>query len=51
MNLEKETYEQFCHRAKESVLGFDAGIIDKTIESMPKRIQAVIDSKGHRTKY
>ena len=51
MNLEKETYEQFCHRAKQTVLGFDAGIIDKTIESMPKRIQAVIDSKGHRTKY
>lgn len=51
MNLEKETYEQFCERAKKTTLSFDQGIIDRTIESMPRRIQAVIDGKGHRTKY
>ena len=51
LNLEKETYEQFCERAKRTTLAFDKDIIDRTIESMPRRIQAVIDGKGHRTKY
>ena len=26
-------------------------LIDKTIESMPKRIEAVLGSKGYKTKY
>ena len=51
MNLEQETYEQFVRRVKKTVLNFDQGIIDKTIASMPRRIAAVIKSKGQRTKY
>ena len=51
LNLEKETYEQFCARAKKTTLEFDSGIIDKTIASMPKRIKAVIEKKGLSTKY
>ena len=51
LKLDKETYEQFCHRAKMTTLAFDKSIIDRTIESLPRRIQAVIDGNGHRTKY
>ena len=51
MKLEKESYAQFCKRVQKTVLSFDKDIIDRTIQSMPKRIEAVIDGKGHRTKY
>jgi transposase len=49
--LDSETYEQFCARARRTVLNFDRDIIDKTISSMPKRIRLVIKGKGLRTKY
>ena len=50
-NLEHETYEKFCKRAKKTVLNFPLDIINRTIESMPKRIDQVIKMKGQRTKY
>ena len=49
--LEKETYQQFCARAKATTLEFSSTIIDRTIESMARRIKAVIEAKGMRTKY
>ena len=49
--LQNESYEDFCARAKKTCLEFDKDIINRTIESMPRRIQAVIDGKGLRTKY
>ena len=51
MKLERESYEQFCRRVRRTVLNFDKHIIDKTIASMPRRIKAVIEGKGNRTKY
>ena len=51
LNLESETYEEFCQRAKATTLAFDPSIIDRTIASMPRRIKAVINCKGIRTKY
>ena len=50
-NLEKENYTAFCQRVKRTILNFDQEIIDRTIESMPRRLQAVIKRKGTRTKY
>ena len=49
--LQKETYEAFCRRARATTLAFDPSIIDRTIESMPRRVKAVIKGKGVRTKY
>ena len=49
--IEKETFPQFCHRVKKTVMSFDQAKIDNTIASMPRRIKAVIEAKGARTKY
>lgn len=49
--IEKETYKQFCDRVKRIVLSFNKEEINRTIESMPRRLDAVIKSKGNRTKY
>ena len=49
--IEKETFQEFCRRVKKTIGNYDPKIIDKTIESMPRRIKAVIDAKGTRTKY
>ena len=49
--IESETFEQFSRRCKKTLLEFPQDIIDKTIKSMDKRIQMVIDNKGQRTKY
>lgn len=50
-NITQETYDQFCARAKRTVLNFSPDIIDKTIDSMPRRIEMVIKNNGNRTKY
>ena len=51
LRIEKEDFEQFSRRCKKTLLEFPQDIIDKTIKSMDKRIQMVIDNKGQRTKY
>ena len=33
-----ETYDQFCRRVRKTILGYSVDVIDRTIESMPKRI-------------
>ena len=50
-NITKETYVQFCKRTKAHDLAFSPEIIDRTIESMPRRIKEVIKVRGRRTKY
>lgn len=49
--IKKENYSQFCSRDKKTCLNFSSETIDKTIDSMPKRINLIIKSKGLRTKY
>ena len=49
--IQDETFEQFSARVKQTLLAFPADIIDRTIESMPKRIDLVIKHNGQRTKY
>ena len=50
-NPEHETYEKFSRAAKKTILFFPLDIINRTIESMPKRIDQVFKTKGERTKY
>ena len=50
-NIVSETFEEFQTRVSLALDSVPVDLIDRAIESMPKRIQAVLDSKGHRTKY
>ena len=51
LRIESENFEQFSRRCKKTLMEFPKDIIDKTIQSMDKRIGMVIASKGQRTKY
>ena len=50
-NITSETFEQFCKRIRFTILNYSAEIIDRTIDSMPKRINMIIKNKGQRLKY
>ena len=50
-NINYETFEQFSARVKHTLENTPTKYIDKTIESMPKRMLMVIKSKGQRIKY
>ena len=50
-NLTMEKFRQFSKRIVQTVLQFPSSVIDKTIESMPRRIENVIKCEGQRTKY
>lgn len=49
--LTNESYQKFCQRVRRTILNYSAEVIDRTIESMPKRVDLVIKNKGLRTKY
>ena len=49
--IKKETFEQFAQRVKMTIKEFSVEIIDKTIESMNKRIKKILTTRGERTKY
>ena len=49
-NISKETFQQFCWRIKKNLLSFYPASVSKTIESMNKRVDAIIASKGERIK-
>ena len=51
MEITYENYEQFCQRVKRTIENFSIDIINKTIESLPKRLSLVICGNGERTKY
>ena len=60
MNLEKEalerkitneSFEQFRERVFNSFQHIDTEVIDKTIESLPRRIHKIVALSGGRTKY
>ena len=50
-NITHETFDQFKGRVLRTLERIDTKLIDKTIESMSKRIDAVFASKGGRSKY
>ena len=46
-----ETWQQFSARVHKTILQIPISFINNLLLSMPKRIDAVIKCKGHRTKY
>ena len=50
-NIVKETYEEFAVRVMETVENFPVDLLDRTIESLPHRMELIIQGKGSRTKY
>ena len=50
-NMENETFEQFSERARCTMLNFPIVVIDRTIESMQKRMQMLTKNNGKRLKY
>lgn len=51
MSIEKENYAEFSARVKRTIESIPHSVIDKTIESLPKRIDMLIKMKGQRLKY
>ena len=49
--IDKETFAQFSRRAKNVIKNYPISKINKVIDSMWKRIDAVIKRHGQRTKY
>ena len=49
--ITKETWDEFVNRVQSTIFSIPNSYIDKTIESMPKRIKRIICSKGKRIKY
>ena len=45
-NIEQESFKKFSERVKKTIDNFPTDIIDRTIESMDKRIGLIITSKG-----
>ena len=50
-NIVFESWDSFCERVKLTIETTPNAVIDKTIESMKKRIDLIIKRKGERTKY
>jgi len=50
-NIVRENFENFSIRVKHTLENCPASYIDKTIESMPKRIMMVLKARGRRIKY
>ena len=49
--IEAESFSQFQERVVCALKCISCNVIDKTIESLPKRVDAIIKSGGYRTKY
>jgi len=50
-NIEVETKDEFQQRVLSTLLNFSPHIINKTIESMEKRLKLIVACKGNRLKY
>ena len=50
-NIKHETLEQFSSRVKTTLENFPSDVIDRTIDTMDKRMMMVIKAKGKRIKY
>ena len=49
--IETESFAQFQDRVVCALNLISCDVIDKTIESLPKRVEALIKSGGYRSKY
>ncbi|XP_020908732.1 uncharacterized protein LOC110250293 [Exaiptasia diaphana] len=49
--ITNESFDEFKTRIKEEFHRITTHEVDKTINTMPKRLQAIVKSKGNRTKY
>lgn len=49
--ITKESYEDFCSRVIRTLYNIPVEVIDKTIESVDKRISLILANKGTRLKY
>ena len=49
--ITKETFSEFSERCKETMLNFSIEAIDRTINSMDKRMTMIIKAKGKRIRY
>ena len=49
--IENESYEAFASRVKAAINSVPIALIDKTIESLPKRMEMVVKCGGRRIKY
>ena len=50
-NISHETFEEFSSRVQQCMMNFPTDVIDRIIDSMPKRIDMIITNKGYRLKY
>ena len=50
-NITKETFEQFADRARTVLMTIPISIIDKIIDTMPKRMKLIVQKRGERLKY
>jgi len=50
-NITWESFPDFSIRIRETILSMDKAVIDKTIESMNKRMDSIISKKSRKTKY
>ena len=50
-NIESESKDEFEKRVLSALLNYPSSVIDRTIESMEKRLKLVVKGRGNRTKY
>lgn len=46
-----ETYKEFCARVAATIVNFSPVVINKTIESMPQRMDMIVKARGERIRY
>ena len=50
-NITYESYKEFSARVKSTMENFSVDMIDKIIDTMPKRMREIVKSRGQRLKY
>ena len=50
-NITYESYKEFSARVKSTMDNFSVDMIDKIIDTMPKRMREIVKSRGQRLKY
>ena len=49
--IKKETFLDFSRRVRKTIKSSPVEILDKSIDSMPKRLAKIVSTNGERTKY